>query len=245
MISTKLSACEPFVADLRKTGLVPPKPLDEAVAAFLRRHPGAEPSSLAKHLVDQRLLTSFHAEYLLQGKARLLAVGDYLLHGPVGAGSLGTVYRAFARDGRAAFAVKVLPERSRWNVYLAYRQKKAFQGVRHPAVVPFLDVGTSHGRLYLVWPFVEGESLEAVVGRHGPLRPGLAALYAYQAASGLEACHYHDVFHGLLKPSNLVVGPDHRVRVLDFGIGSLLAEEGGESLLDTRAAANTLASALD
>src|SRR5207253_317228 len=53
------------------------------------------------------------------------------------------------------------------------------------------------------------------------------------------------LFHGLLKPSNLMVAPDHQVRILDFGIGSLLAETEGESLVDTMSTASSLASGLD
>ena len=98
---------------------------------------------------------------------------------------------------------------------------------------------------YLVWPLVEGEPLEAVVQRQGKLPPDMAALYALQVASGLGACHGAGVFHGLLKPSNIMIGSDQQARILDFGIGSLLAENEGESLVDTMSTANTLTSGLD
>src|SRR5262249_50729428 len=66
-----------------------------------------------------------------------------------------------------------------------------------------------------------------------------------QAAEGLEVCHQQSLFHGLLKPSNLMLGTDGLVRILDFGIGCLLAETEGESLVDTMSTANSVNSGLD
>src|SRR5205807_1112052 len=114
-----------------------------------------------------------------------------------------------------------------------------------PAVVPFVDVGTSGGMHYLAWPLVEGETLDKIVAREGKLRPEQAALYALQAAEGLELTHAQNLFHGLLKPSNLLISPEGQVRILDFGIGCLLAETEGESLVDTMSTANSVTSGLD
>src|SRR5207244_5696121 len=72
-----------------------------------------------------------------------------------------------------------------------------------------------------------------------------AALYALQTAEGLNVCHQQGLFHGLLKASNLMLGSDGRIRILDFGIGSLLAETEGESLVDTMSTANSVSSGLD
>jgi serine/threonine-protein kinase len=98
---------------------------------------------------------------------------------------------------------------------------------------------------YLAWPMVEGETLDKVIEKHGKLSVEQAAGYALQAAEGLELCHRQNLFHGLLKPSNLMIGPDGGVRILDFGIGCLLAETEGESLVDTMSTANSVNSGLD
>ncbi len=66
-----------------------------------------------------------------------------------------------------------------------------------------------------------------------------------QTAEGLDLCHQQGLFHGLLKPSNLMIGADGQVRILDFGIGCLLAETEGESLVDTMSTANSVNSGLD
>jgi len=106
-------------------------------------------------------------------------------------------------------------------------------------------VGTAGGTHYLAWPLVEGEGLDHLVQREGKLPAGLAALIGMQAAEGLDICHKNNLIHGLIKPSNLMVGSDMQVRILDFGIGSLLAESEGESLVDTMSTANSLTSGLD
>src|SRR5262249_24133829 len=131
------------------------------------------------------------------------------------------------------------------NVRLARRQVRSFGGFTHPAVVPFVDVGTAGGLHYLVWPLAEGTTLEALVQQAGKLPPNLATLYGMQIAQGLTIAHQNNLFHGLVKPSNIMVGPDNQARILDFGIGSLLVENEGESLVDTMSHANTLTSRLD
>ena len=112
-------------------------------------------------------------------------------------------------------------------------------------MVPFVDVGTAGGLHYLVWPLVDGTTLEALVQQNGRLEPKMAALYALQIAQGLNVSHENNLFHGLVKPSNIMIGADNQARILDFGIGSLLVENEGESLVDTMSTANTLTSGLD
>jgi serine/threonine-protein kinase len=245
MATTELGACEWFVWDLRRSNLIDRGRLDALVGEFLGTHPGAEPPALAEHLISQGILTQFQAERLLQGKTQGFVLGPYMLMDALGAGSMGTVYKAQSKTDNRWYAVKVLPRRSMWNVRLARRKVRAFEGCKHPAVVPFTDVGTSGGMHYLAWPLVEGETLDKIVANEGKLRPELAAQYALQVASGLEACHAQGLFHGLLKASNVMVGPDGEVHILDLGIGSLLAETEGESLVDTMSSANSMASGLD
>ncbi|HMF19878.1 MAG TPA: protein kinase, partial [Gemmataceae bacterium] len=141
--------------------------------------------------------------------------------------------------------VKVLPRRSMWNVRIARRKVRAFESCRHASVIPFVDVGTAGGMHYLAWPYVEGETLEKLVQDQKKLSPALAAHLLLQVAEGLDVCHQQGLFHGLLKPSNLLVGPEQQVYILDFGIGTLLAETEGESLVDTMSTANSVTSGLD
>lgn len=245
MSSTDLGACEWFVWDLRRSNLIDRGQLDQVIGEFLKTHPRAEPPALAEYLVKQGILSDFQAERLLQGKTQGLVLGPYTLLDALGTGSMGTVYKAQNKNDNEWYAVKVLPRRSMWNVRIARRQVRSFEQCRHPAVVPFVDVGTSGGTHYLAWPLVEGVGLDILVQEKGPLDPATVALYMLQTAEGLDICHQAGLIHGLLKPSNLMVGPDNQVRILDFGIGTLLTESEGESLVDTMSTANSLTSGLD
>jgi serine/threonine protein kinase len=245
MVTSDLGACEWFVWDLRRSGLIDRGQLDAIVGEFLKRNPRAEAPALAEHLVHQGTITPFQAERILNGKTQGLVLGPYVLLDAIGSGSMGQVYKASSKNDQTLFAVKVLPRRSMWNVRLARRQVRSFAGFSHPAVIPFVDVGTAGGLHYLAWPLAEGRTLEALVQQSGRLAPAVAAVYGVQVAQGLTVAHQNSLFHGLVKPSNVLVGSDGQARLLDFGIGSLLVENEGESLVDTMSTANTLTSGLD
>jgi serine/threonine-protein kinase len=245
MTTTELGACEWFVWDLRRSNLIDRGQLDQVVGEYLNKHPDAEPPALADFLVDRAILTRFQADRLLQGKTQGFVLGPFTLMDALGQGSLGTVYKALSKTDGKWYAVKVLPRRSMWNVRLARRKVRQFEQCKHPAVVPFVDVGTAGGMHYLAWPMVEGETLEKLVQERGKLPVAQTAALMVQTLEGLETCHAQGLFHGLLKPSNLMIGADGQVRILDLGIGSLLAETEGESLVDTMSTANSVSSGLD
>jgi serine/threonine protein kinase len=245
MVTTELGACEWFVWDLRRSNLLDRGQLDQIVGEFLQKNPRAEPPALAEYLVQKNILTQFQSERLLQGKTQGFVLGPFTLMDALGAGSMGTVYKAQSKTDNNWYAVKVLPRRSMWNVRIARRKVRSFEQCRHPAVVPFVDVGTAGGMHYLAWPLVEGEILEKVVQEQGKLLPHQAAQIALQIAEGLDVCHQQGLIHGLLKPSNVMIGPENQVHILDFGIGCLLAETEGESLVDTMSTANSVTSGLD
>jgi serine/threonine-protein kinase len=245
MVSTELGACEWFVWDLRRSNLLDRGQLDQIVSEFLTKHPRAEPPALAEFLIDEGILTRFQAERLLQGKTQGFVLGPFTLMDALGTGSMGTVYKALNKNDQQWYAVKVLPRRSMWNVRLAKRKVRVFEQCTHPSVVPFVDVGTSGGMHYLAWIFVEGETLDKIVERESKLPAGLAARYALLTAEGLDVCHQKGLFHGLLKPSNIMISPEGEVHILDFGVGALLAETEGESLVDTMSTANSISSGLD
>ncbi len=245
MMTTDLGACEWFVWDLRRSNLIDRGHLDQIIGEFLGKHPNAEPPALAEFLVAQGILTPFQAERLLQGKTQGFVLGPFTLMDSLGSGSMGTVYKAQNKNDNGWYAVKVLPRRSMWNVRIARRKVRAFEQAQHPAVVPFVDVGTSGGMHYLAWPLIDGTPLDKHIEQNGPMPATQAALIALQTAEGLDLVHQQHLFHGLLKPSNLMLGSDGHVKILDFGIGCLLAETEGESLVDTMSTANSVNSGLD
>jgi serine/threonine-protein kinase len=240
-----LGHCAWFVWDLRRSELIARERADAAVVAYLQTNPEAEPPELAEHLIREGLLTNLQSERLLQGKTDGFVLGPYTLTDVLGAGSMGTVYRARSKTDNRLYALKVLPRRSLWNVRLAKRWVKSFSQCKHPAVVAFNDVGTSGGLHYLAWPFVEGRSLDKAVAAKGKLPPGQASLIAMQCAEALYMCHQLGLYHGLLKPSNLLVDHDGRLRLLDCGIGCLLGHSPDESMVDTMSTANAIVAGLD
>src|SRR5207237_3045959 len=127
MTSTNLGACEWFVWDIRRSHLIDNETLDQAVTSFLTRQPQGEPPALAETMVQEKLLTPFQAERLLQGKSHDLVLGPYALLETVGSGSMGAVYRAVSSKDHKPYAVKVLPRRSTWNARMARRQVTAFE----------------------------------------------------------------------------------------------------------------------
>src|SRR5262245_28861255 len=194
MVTSDLGACEWFVWDLRRSGLIDRGPLDQIVSEFLRKNPRAEAPALAEYLVGQGTLTAFQAERILNGKTQGLVLGPYVLLDAIGQGSMGQVYKATSKNDNLGYAVKVLPRRSMWNVRLARRQVRSFGQFSHPAVVPFVDVGTAGGLHYLVWPMAEGTTLEAMVQQQGRLGPQQASLIGMQVAQGLAVCHQNNIF---------------------------------------------------
>src|SRR5438046_6177090 len=177
MVTADLGACEWFVYELRRSNLIDRGQLDQVVSEFLKRTPRGEPEALADYLVEQGVLSQFQADRILTNKAAGLVLGPYTLMDAIGTGSMGTVYKASNKTDNQLYAVKVLPRRSMWNVRLARRQVRSFGGFSHPAVVPFVDVGTAGGLHYLVWPLAEGTTLEALVQQGGKLPPNLAPPY--------------------------------------------------------------------
>jgi serine/threonine protein kinase len=240
-----LGHCAWFVWDLRRSGLVERERADAILNRYLQTNPEAEPPDLAAFLVREGMLTNLQAERLLQGKTDGFVLGPYTLTDVLGAGSMGTVYKARSKADNRLYALKVLPRRSLWNVRLARRWVKQFAQCKHPSVVAFVDVGTSGGLHYLAWPFVEGRSLDRAVAAKGKLPHGQAALIALQTAEALYMCHQLGLYHGLLKPSNLMIDHDGRLRLLDCGVGCLLGHSPDESMVDTMSTANAIVAGLD
>ncbi|MFO0866181.1 MAG: hypothetical protein U0744_16285 [Gemmataceae bacterium] len=111
MVTSELGACEWFVWDLRRSNLIDRGQLDQIVGEFLSKNPRAEPPDLAQFLIAQNILTDFQAERLLAGKTQGFVLGPFTLMDALGAGSMGTVYKAHSKTDDQWYAVKVLPRR--------------------------------------------------------------------------------------------------------------------------------------
>jgi eukaryotic-like serine/threonine-protein kinase len=156
-------------------------------------------------------------------------LGPYEVLSPIGAGGMGEVYRARDPKLQRDVAVKVLPERlagSESALARFEREARVVAALSHPNILAVHDLGREGATAYTVMELLEGRSLREEL-REGPLPPRKAAAFAAQAAEALAAAHEKGVVHRDVKPENLFVGPDGRLKVLDFGLARQEPEEAG------------------
>ena len=141
--------------------------------------------------------------------------------GPVlGEGGMARVHRGYDRHLRRPVAVKVLAspyDRDRSFVERFRREARAAAGLSHPNVVSVFDSGSYHGTRFIVTELVEGETLAERLHR-GPISPEEAIAVAVDVCRALEAAHARGLIHRDIKPGNVMLLPDDRVKVVDFGI---------------------------
>src|ERR1700733_6214368 len=155
-------------------------------------------------------------------------LGQYEILSPLGAGSMGEVYRARdARLGREV-AIKVLPELVSLDPDRLQRfevEARAAAALNHPNILAVYQMGNYAGVPYLVTELLEGRTLTETL-RRGPLPLRKAIDFGIQIARGLAAAHEKGIVHRDLKPDNLFVTKDGRVKILDFGLARLLPQRG-------------------
>ncbi len=167
-------------------------------------------------------------------------LGPYEILAPLGAGGMGEVYRA--RDPRLErdVAIKVLPEHfvddgdslSRFQA-----EAKAVAALSHPNIVAIFDTGQHGDQLYVVTELLEGETMRSRL-REGAFGMRKAAEHAARVAEGLAAAHEKGIVHRDVKPENLFLLNDGRVKILDFGLARqdpLLKAAGDQSSSPTAA----------
>src|SRR5271170_6765680 len=154
-------------------------------------------------------------------------LGPYEIASPLGAGGMGEVYRA--RDSRLDrdVAIKVLPEafaRDAERLRRFETEARAIAALNHPNILSIHDIGTHEGAPYLVSECLEGQSLrQELSGGALPVRS--AVEYGTEIAQGLAAAHDKGIIHRNLKPENIFVTRDGRVKILDFGLAKLARPE--------------------
>jgi WD40 repeat protein len=151
----------------------------------------------------------------------------YRVLGLLGAGGMGAVYKAEHRLMERVVALKVL-KRSLTDEPAAlerFRQEvKASARLAHPNIVTAYDADQAGDVHFLVMEFVEGESLDRVLRKRGPLPVGQVCDWARQAALGLQHASERGMVHRDVKPANLLLTPDGRVKILDFGLARFASE---------------------
>src|ERR1035437_1319065 len=161
-----------------------------------------------------------------------LALGTKLSHdevlSPLGAGGMGEVYRA--RDTRLerTVAVKILPASVSSDPDRLFRfqhEARILSTLNHPNVLAIFDVGEQAGVQYLVSEFLEGQSLRDLLAARLLSTPRALTAYALEIAKGLAAAHEKGIVYRDLKPDNIFITRDDRVKILDFGLAKQAQEK--------------------
>ncbi len=151
-------------------------------------------------------------------------IGHYSVLERIGRGGMGDVYRARGPDREDAVAIKVLPAWTRSGSHAEERflaEARAASLLDHPSLCSVIETGsTESGRLYLVMPYYEGETLSARLAR-GAMPVADAIAVALQVAQGLVAAHGGGIIHRDIKPANLMLTRQGQLKILDFGVAKL------------------------
>jgi serine/threonine-protein kinase len=226
-----------FVELVAKSRLVDHAALEKFLAQFRDRFGPELPQDvgqLSRAMVDVGLLTAWHSEKLLAGKYKGFFLGKYKLLGHIGTGGMSSVYLAEHTRLHDKRAIKVLPRtRVKDATYLARFQleAKAIASLNHPNIVLAYDIDNEGDVHYIVMEYVEGIDLQGLVRRDGPLPPAQAALLLAQAADGLQHAHQRGVIHRDVKPANLLLDLEGKIRLLDMGLALVSAEEESLTVL--------------
>jgi len=155
--------------------------------------------------------------------------GRYRLDAQIGAGGMSTVYKAFDVNLERRVAIKLLHrEMSADSDQLERfrREARAVAQLSHPHIVGVIDAGEDENRPYIVFEYVEGETLKDRIRRLGRLPVDEALAYAIEIARALGCAHAHEIVHRDVKPQNVLLDAEGSAKVTDFGIARSLRDDG-------------------
>lgn len=142
----------------------------------------------------------------------------------IGSGGTADVYKAKCHKLNRFVAIKVLkPEFREDRIYISKFRSEAQSaaGMTHANIVNVYDVGDEDGIYYIVMELVEGITLKQYIDKKGALEYKEAVSIAIQIAQGIEAAHKHNIIHRDIKPQNIIISREGKVKVTDFGIAKV------------------------
>ena len=145
----------------------------------------------------------------------------YEILGRIGSGGMADVYKGKDHKLNRYVAIKVLKSDYRSDQVFIKKflsEAQAAAGLMHPNVVNVYDVGQDRGLYYMVMELVEGITLKDYIEKKGRISPKEAVSISIQMVTGLQAAHNHHIIHRDIKPQNIIISKDGKVKVTDFGI---------------------------
>ncbi len=157
-----------------------------------------------------------------------MIAGRYVIEEKIGSGGMADVYKANDVKLGRTVAIKVLkPELSSdatfVNKFRAEAQSAA--GLEHPNIVNVYDVGVQEGCYYIVMEYIPGVTLKSYIEKKGKLNYRETLSIAIQVARGIQAAHSNNIIHRDIKPQNIIISSDGKVKVTDFGIARAASED--------------------
>jgi serine/threonine protein kinase len=148
-------------------------------------------------------------------------IGKYRIHSTIGSGGFGTVYLAEDTWIDKKVALKV-PHKQSLDFGELLREPRLLATLNHPNIVTILTAEKQENIFFIVMEFVPGETLESLVARTGAITLSLALDYTCQICHAVDHAHRHGVLHRDLRPSNVIVSDNGRLKVADFGTSRFL-----------------------
>jgi serine/threonine protein kinase len=170
-------------------------------------------------------------------------LSHYRIVEKIGAGGMGDVYKAHDSRLDRHVAIKVLREELASDPERLKRfeqEARAASALDHPNIITIHDIAESDGVHYIVMQYVEGQTLRELLAE-GPLSLEKLLDMAKQIAEGLAKAHEAGILHRDLKPDNLMITDDGRVKILDFGLAKLMSQPSADSEAATRTKEGTVA----
>jgi eukaryotic-like serine/threonine-protein kinase len=147
--------------------------------------------------------------------------GRYMIERQIGSGGMADVYLATDQSLGRKVAIKILSDRYARDAAFVERFRReaaAAASLRHPNIVTVYDRGETMGTSYIAMEYLDGPTLKEEITRRAPLPEPESINYATQALAALEAAHRQGVVHRDVKPHNMVLTDEGRLKVTDFGI---------------------------
>jgi tRNA A-37 threonylcarbamoyl transferase component Bud32 len=155
--------------------------------------------------------------------------GRYRLESRIGSGGMSTVYRAQDETLERFVAIKLMNREIATDsdqLERFRREARAVARLSHPNIVHVIDAGEDESRPYIVFEYIDGETLKERIHRLGRLEIPEAVAYCVEIARALGAAHANHVVHRDVKPQNVLIDHEGTAKVTDFGIARTLEEDG-------------------
>ena len=161
---------------------------------------------------------------MTDSQQRYRRLGKYELHQLLGEGAMGIVWKAYDTVLRRYVALKLLSSSFRKTKDMQerfLREARAAGAIQHANIVTVYDLGESEGQLYIAMELVEGRDLSDMIALRDPLALERKLDITMEVLAGLHFAHQRGVIHRDVKPSNVRIMPDGRIKIMDFGIARL------------------------